>query len=80
MDANVPVNLGGSTTEGRLIVLNRIGFDFWEGVPRFTVNDQAGIANLNNQLMAYCYYACTSRQPKMISAVAGSGMIPIWGY
>jgi HK97 family phage major capsid protein len=80
IDANVPTNLGGGTNEARMVVLNRMGFDFWESAPRFRVADQTSIANLQYQFVMYGYYACTSRQSKMISVISGTGLIPVSGF
>lgn len=80
VDANVPVNLGGGTNESRLIALNRRGFDAWESTPVFKIADQTSIATLQYQFVLYGYYAVASRQPKMVSVVAGTGMIVQAGF
>lgn len=80
IDANMPTNLGGGSNEARLVFLNRRGFDFWESAPRFKVADQTSIANLQYQFVMYGFYACTSRQSKMVSIVSGTGLIPVAGF
>ncbi len=80
VDANLPTNLGGGTNETRMILLNRMGFDIWESAPRFRVADQASITTLQYQFVAYGYWACCSRQPKMISVLSGTGLIPVSGF
>jgi len=80
IDANMPTNLGGGTNESRLVALNRMGFDVWESAPRFKVADQTSITTLQYQFVAYGYWAACSRQPKMISIVSGTGMIPVSGF
>jgi len=80
IDANIPTNLGAGTNETRMIVLNRMGFDFWESAPRFRVADQTSIANLQYQFVMYGYYACTSRQSKMVSVLSGTGLVPVSGF
>lgn len=79
-DPNVPVNLGGGTNESRVILLNRRGLDVWESTPVFKIADQTSIATLQYQFVLYGYYAITSRQAKMISVVAGTGMIVQAGF
>jgi HK97 family phage major capsid protein len=81
IDANMPTNLGAGTNESRLVFLNRAGFDVYESVPRFKVADQsANLANLQSQLICWGYYACVSRQPKMLTVISGTGMAPLAGY
>jgi hypothetical protein len=80
VDANIPTNLGGGTNEARMVVLSRAGFDFWETPPRFTIStDSALMTNLQAQIVAVSYFACTSRQSKAVSILSGSGLIPVSG-
>jgi HK97 family phage major capsid protein len=80
VDANMPVNLGGGTNQAPTILINRRGFNIWESTPTFKVADQTNIANLQYQLVLYGYYACMSRQPKMISVINGTGAIVQAGF
>lgn len=81
VDANLPVNLGAGTNESRIVFANRRTLVTYEGVPRFKVADQTSIANLQYQFVLYGYYAVAfPRQPKMISVVAGTGLIVQSGY
>ena len=79
-DANIPTNLGAGTNESRLVLVNRRGFDIWESQPVFKIADQTSLANLQYQFVLYGYYAVASRQPKMVSVVAGTGMIVQSGF
>jgi HK97 family phage major capsid protein len=78
VDANMPVNIGGNQAPTALI--NRRGFNIWESTPVFKVADQTNIANLQYQLVLYGYYACMSRQPKMISVISGTGSVVQAGF
>jgi hypothetical protein len=78
-DANVPATLGGGT-ETAAILLNRRGFDLYEDAPSFKMADQTSITTLQIQFVLWGYYAVLSRQPKMISKITGTGMIPRAGF
>lgn len=80
-DANVPVNLGGTTTESRFCALSRRTLVTYEGIPRFKAADQTNIANLQWQFVMWGYYAAAfPRQPKAISVISGTGMIVQAGF
>ena len=74
IDANIPTN------QTEVFLLNRRGFQFWESTPRFKVADQTSITTLQYQFVMYGYYACTSRQSKMISTITGTGLIVQSGF
>lgn len=81
LDANVPVNLGAGANEARIGLFNRRTLRTYEGVPRFKVADQTNIANLQYQFVMYGYYAIAlGRQPKMISVIAGTGLVVQSGF
>lgn len=79
-DANLPVNLGAGTNESRIVLVNRRGFDVWEGEPTFKVAEQTNLNNLQYLFVLYGYYAAMSRQPKAISVVSGTGLIVQSGF
>lgn len=80
LSGNVPVNLGGGTNETRILAAD------WRDV--FLMEDNAGApvqlrfddvlsGSLGVRLLAYGYSALfAGRQPKAISAIAGTGLIP----
>lgn len=81
VDANVPVNIGAGTNQAVIGIFNRQTLYIWEDVPRFKVADQTNIANLQYQFVLYGYYAVAfGRQPKMISAINGTGCIVQAGF
>lgn len=80
VDANMPVNLGAGTNESRIALLNRQGYDVYESSPYMKVADQASATVGQGQLVAYSYMAQASRNPKLISSVVGSGLIPLAGF
>ncbi len=81
VDANMPVTKGAGTNESRIVLANRRTLFLYEGSPTFKVADQTSIANLQYQFVMYGYYAAAiGRQPKMISALSGTGLVVQTGF
>lgn len=80
VDGNVPINLGAGTNETRLIVADFRDIFLMEdtAAPVQLRFDEPLSSSLGVRLLAYGYSAFAGgRQPSAISAVAGTGMIPV---
>jgi hypothetical protein len=79
-DPNMPVNLGAGSNESRIVVLNRAGFDVYVQEPVFRVDVQSMVSTLQPSIIYIAYWAVVPRQPKMISVISGTGLIPASGW
>ncbi len=76
----VPSNLGGGTNETRVIAADMRDVFLWEdpNAPVFIRAEQPAAASLGILYVSYGYSAFTAgRQPKGISVISGTGMIPV---
>jgi HK97 family phage major capsid protein len=76
VDANLPTNLGASTTEDTALVYRAADLYLWEGSPVMRAFPQTFAGNLEVLLQVYNYAAFTSeRYSKAVAQVTGTGMI-----
>ena len=76
----VPSNLGGGTNETRIIAMDARDVYLWEdpNQPIYIKAEETLAANLQILYVIYSYSAFTAgRQPKAVSAISGTGMIPV---
>jgi HK97 family phage major capsid protein len=76
----VPSNLGGGTNETRIIAVDMRDVFLWEdpNMPIYIKAEETLAANLQVLYVIYSYSAFTAgRQPKAVSAISGTGMIPV---
>jgi hypothetical protein len=75
----VPSNLGGGTNETRVIAMDARDVFLWEepNSPIYIKEEQPSAASLGILYVVYSYSAFTAgRQPKAVSVVSGTGLIP----
>lgn len=76
VDANLPTNLGASTTEDTAVVYRSQDLYLWEGNPVMRSFPQTFAGNLEVLLQVYNYFAFTSeRYSKAVAQITGTGMI-----
>ena len=76
VDANIPTNLGVSTTEDRIIVCRAGSAWLYEGSPRVEALPQTYGQNMQVLLRMYNYAAFTAaRYPQSFSILAGAGLV-----
>ena len=76
VDANIPTNLGVSTTEDRIIVCRAKSAWLYEGSPRVEALPQTYGQNMQVLLRMYNYAAFTAaRYPQSFSILAGAGLV-----
>lgn len=74
-DPSVPVGLGASTNEDRIIVMRASDLWLWESSVKTRVLPDVGSGTLTVRLQVYGYLAFTAeRYPKSISVIAGTGL------
>lgn len=75
LDPNVPINLGGSTNEDRVIVARWDDLYLWEGAMRTRVLFETDADTLSVRLQVWEYLAFMgSRYPKSIAVISGTGL------
>lgn len=75
VDPNVPINLGGSTNEDRIIVARFDDLYLWEGAMRTRVLFETDADTLQVRLQVWEYLAFMgNRYPKAISVISGTGL------
>jgi HK97 family phage major capsid protein len=75
----VPSNLGGGTNETRVIAMDARDVFLWEDpqMPIYIKAEETLAANLQVLYVMYSYSAFTAgRQPKAVSVISGTGLIP----
>jgi HK97 family phage major capsid protein len=76
VDPNIPINLGGSTNEDRIIILRSTDSILMEGTPKAEAFRETYANQLSVLLRFYNYAALhASRLPKSISVIAGTGLV-----
>lgn len=75
VDPNIPINLGGSTNEDRIIIARTSDVILYEGSPRAEAFRETSAKALQVFFRFHNYYALHSaRLPKAISAISGTGL------
>ena len=77
VDPNIPVNLGASTNEDRIIVTRTDDQVLYEsGSPTVRVYEEVLSGNLQIRVLAYGYFAFSfARFPKSNSVISGTGLV-----
>lgn len=77
VDANIPTNLGASSTEDRIIAVRSDDIILYEGTPRAEVFRETKADQLSILIRVYNYLALHSaRYPQSIAVISGGGMTP----
>lgn len=75
LDPNIPVNLGGSTNEDRIIICRYQDYKLWESQVRTRVLSEVLSGNLTVRVQVYGYLAFTAaRYPSSTAVISGTGL------